>query len=320
MRAQARPLPGGGHGIGSVRFTSIRIAASGIPAASRRLEHDTPRPLRGTKAFSFDIVRWRWITSRSSQFRSATFWHSRPSSSCATDRNKFEPRGWKGWSCGRACRRDLSTERLLIEVWGSTVYGDSPVSKTISYIRKSISDDSRKPRYVETVSKVGYRLIAPVSLPEDYRRMPSERWTKGSPYVGLSAFGADHASVCGRSRSCGSAQAMRVHIEISGRFRTDRRARAGKPALLRAGRSLRPSGRLDGCACPVPHAIFRQWKRPAVPLTAALAPDARTRPFFPPQHRSTEALLTETPNMIEGFAAKPSGALRRDLATDSTHC
>ena len=89
----------------------------------------------------------------------------------------------------------LSTERLLIEVWGSTVYGDSPVSKTISYIRKNIGDDSRKPRYVETVSKVGYRLIAEVSLPEDYRRMPSERWTRGSPYVGLSAFGADHASV-----------------------------------------------------------------------------------------------------------------------------
>ena len=59
----------------------------------------------------------------------------------------------------------LSTERLLIEVWSSTVYGDSPVSKTVSCLRKSIGDDSRRPRYIETVSKAGYRLIAPVSYP-----------------------------------------------------------------------------------------------------------------------------------------------------------
>jgi DNA-binding winged helix-turn-helix (wHTH) protein len=61
----------------------------------------------------------------------------------------------------------LSIERLLIEVWRSTVYDDHPVIKTISCIRKSIGDDSRKPCYIETVSKVGYRLIAPVTLPED---------------------------------------------------------------------------------------------------------------------------------------------------------
>jgi DNA-binding winged helix-turn-helix (wHTH) protein len=61
----------------------------------------------------------------------------------------------------------LSSERLLIEVWDSTFYDESPVTKTISCIRKSIGDDSRKPCYIETVSKVGYRLIAPVTLPVD---------------------------------------------------------------------------------------------------------------------------------------------------------
>jgi eukaryotic-like serine/threonine-protein kinase len=152
---------------------------------------------------------------------------------------KFEPRWMEVLvMLAEHAGETLSTERLLIEVWGSTVYGDSPVSKTISYIRKSISDDSRKPRYVETVSKVGYRLIAPVSLPEDYRRMPSERWTEGSPYVGLSAFGADHASVfCGRSRIVADLlRAMRVQIENQRRFVLMVGASGcGKTSLLRAG-------------------------------------------------------------------------------------
>jgi DNA-binding winged helix-turn-helix (wHTH) protein len=65
----------------------------------------------------------------------------------------------------------LSTKRLLIEVWGSTVYDDSPVLKAISRLRMSIGDDSRNPRYIETVSKTGYRLIALVSFPQTWGRI-----------------------------------------------------------------------------------------------------------------------------------------------------
>lgn len=216
----------------------------------------------------------------------------------------------------------LSTERLLIEVWGSTVYGDSPVSKTISYIRKSIGDDSRKPRYVETVSKVGYRLIAEVSLPEDYRRMPSERWTKGSPYVGLSAFGADHASVfCGRSRIVADLlRAMRVQIENRRRFVLIVGASGcGKTSLLRAGAIpllTKPDG-FDGLrALSVTTCdLAANGSDPLVPLTAALgAWTLGTRPVFPPQTpEQLRALLTETPNMIEDFVSE---AFRRHSERD----
>jgi DNA-binding winged helix-turn-helix (wHTH) protein len=81
---------------------------------------------------------------------------------------KFEPRWMQVLvMLAEHAGETLSTERLLIDVWGSTFYDDSPVTKTISCIRKSIGDDSRNPRYIETVSKVGYRLIAPVTLQED---------------------------------------------------------------------------------------------------------------------------------------------------------
>ena len=236
---------------------------------------------------------------------------------------KFEPRWMEVLvMLAEHAGETLSTERLLIEVWGSTVYGDSPVSKTISYIRKSISDDSRKPRYVETVSKVGYRLIAPVSLPEDYRRMPSERWTKGSPYVGLSAFGADHASVfCGRSRIVADLlRAMRVQIENQRRFVLIVGASGcGKTSLLRAGAIpllTKPDG-FDGLrAVSVTTCdLAANGSDPLVPLTSALAAwTLGTRPVFPPQTpEQLKALLTETPNMIEGFIGE---AFRRHSERD----
>lgn len=236
---------------------------------------------------------------------------------------KFEPRWMEVLvMLAEHAGETLSTERLLIEVWGSTVYGDSPVSKTISYIRKSISDDSRKPRYVETVSKVGYRLIAPVSLPEDYRRMPSERWTKGSPYVGLSAFGADHASVfCGRSRIVADLlRAMRVQIENQRRFVLIVGASGcGKTSLLRAGAIpllTKPDG-FDGLrAVSVTTCdLAANGSDPLIPLTAALAAwTLGTRPVFPPQTaEQLKALLTETPDMIEGFVSE---AFRRHSERD----
>ena len=84
---------------------------------------------------------------------------------------KFEPRWMQVLvMLAEHAGETLSTERLLIEVWRSTVYDDSPVRKTISYLRKYIGDDSRKPCYIETVNRVGYRLIAPVNLPEDHTR------------------------------------------------------------------------------------------------------------------------------------------------------
>jgi eukaryotic-like serine/threonine-protein kinase len=236
---------------------------------------------------------------------------------------KFEPRWMEVLvMLAEHAGETLSTERLLIEVWGSTVYGDSPVSKTISYIRKSISDDSRKPRYVETVSKVGYRLIAPVSLPEDYRRMPSERWTEGSPYVGLSAFGADHASVfCGRSRIVADLlKAMRVQIENQRRFVLIVGASGcGKTSLLRAGAIpllTKPDG-FDGLrALSVTTCdLTANGSDPLVPLAAAVAAwTLGDRPVFPPQTpEQLKALLTDTPNMIEGFISE---AFRRHSERD----
>jgi adenylate cyclase len=55
-------------------------------------------------------------------------------------------------------------EELEAAVWAGMVVGYDALTSAIIKLRKAFDDDSRKPRVIETVSKRGYRLIAPVRL------------------------------------------------------------------------------------------------------------------------------------------------------------
>ena len=57
----------------------------------------------------------------------------------------------------------VSREALEAVVWAGMVVGYDALSGSIIKLRKALGDDSRHPRYIETVSKKGYRLIASVS-------------------------------------------------------------------------------------------------------------------------------------------------------------
>jgi TolB-like protein/DNA-binding winged helix-turn-helix (wHTH) protein len=58
--------------------------------------------------------------------------------------------------------RVLSREELEQSIWTGTVVGYDALTSSIIKLRKALGDDSRHPRFIETVSKKGYRLIAPV--------------------------------------------------------------------------------------------------------------------------------------------------------------
>lgn len=134
----------------------------------------------------------------------------------------------------------VSAEQLLIEVWRGTYYGDNPVHKAIAQIRRVIGDDVRTPRYIETIRKRGYRLIAAVTDPErgEQPMAPPPAWSDHSPYVGLSAFDASHTGVFfGRSRASAELlNAMRQQIDCQRRFVLIVGASGcGKTSLLQAG-------------------------------------------------------------------------------------
>jgi TolB-like protein/DNA-binding winged helix-turn-helix (wHTH) protein len=62
----------------------------------------------------------------------------------------------------------LSTSQLIAEVWGGRVVGDHSVYRLIQQLRTALGDDSNAPRYIATVTRRGYRLIAPVEPVHDH--------------------------------------------------------------------------------------------------------------------------------------------------------
>jgi len=56
----------------------------------------------------------------------------------------------------------ISKEDLINNVWRGTAVTDDALVQCIVEIRKALGDDSRHPKFVKTVPKIGYRFIAPV--------------------------------------------------------------------------------------------------------------------------------------------------------------
>lgn len=60
----------------------------------------------------------------------------------------------------------VTREELEREVWQGMVVGYDALSNAIAKLRKAFGDDPKNPQVIETIPKVGYRLIAPVSVLE----------------------------------------------------------------------------------------------------------------------------------------------------------
>jgi TolB-like protein/cytochrome c-type biogenesis protein CcmH/NrfG len=60
----------------------------------------------------------------------------------------------------------VSRDALLAAIWPGVVVGDDALTQTVIKLRKALGDDARAPRHIETFSKRGYRLVAPVKSPE----------------------------------------------------------------------------------------------------------------------------------------------------------
>jgi DNA-binding winged helix-turn-helix (wHTH) protein/TolB-like protein len=53
-------------------------------------------------------------------------------------------------------------DAIIGAVWEDTYVGEAALSRCISELRRALGDDARKPRYIETLPKRGYRLVAEV--------------------------------------------------------------------------------------------------------------------------------------------------------------
>lgn len=57
----------------------------------------------------------------------------------------------------------VSKEQLMRAVWTDTIVTDDVLTRAVSELRKAFRDDSKEPRYIQTIPKSGYRLIAHLS-------------------------------------------------------------------------------------------------------------------------------------------------------------
>ena len=149
--------------------------------------------------------------------------------------------------------RLVTKEDLLGAVWGDTFVTPNVLTRAIAQVRKAIGDDAQDAAYIETVSRRGYRFIAPVAaLPAaegpssppaaveaDARRgFPAARWLVAAA-VAIAALAAaaswtirgarDGAPAATRGSEGGFGAARRV---------TARSGLDGMPALSPDGRSI----------------------------------------------------------------------------------
>lgn len=59
--------------------------------------------------------------------------------------------------------RVVSKEELLKCVWGEAYVEEGVLSQAVHSLRKALGDDARQPRYIQTIPKRGYRLVAAVA-------------------------------------------------------------------------------------------------------------------------------------------------------------
>ena len=73
----------------------------------------------------------------------------------------------------------VSVEELLDTCWPGDFYGDNPVHKAVAMLRRALGDDARSPRFIATIRKRGYRLVAhvrPVRDVEERLVSAMRRW------------------------------------------------------------------------------------------------------------------------------------------------
>ncbi len=145
-------------------------------------------------------------------------------------------------------------------LWGEDTFVDFEhgINFSIKQIRDALGDDAEKPRYIETVPRVGYRFVAGAEA------FSPDGGDERSPYPGLSSFSSsDSRFFFGRE---GEVESVRRKLESHQMLALIGPSGSGKSSFLRAG--LLPSLPAGFRAV-----LFTPGSAPMRALTRALAPE-----------------------------------------------
>jgi Tol biopolymer transport system component/DNA-binding winged helix-turn-helix (wHTH) protein len=97
---------------------------------------------------------------------------------------RLEPKVMQVLTCLAGARGDVvSKEELIRRVWADAFVTDDVLKRCIGELRKVFDDDPKHPSIIETIPKVGYRLVAPLEFPDQAFGIaplngarPGQRW------------------------------------------------------------------------------------------------------------------------------------------------
>jgi DNA-binding winged helix-turn-helix (wHTH) protein len=147
----------------------------------------------------------------------------------------------------------VTKAELVEEVWAGAHVTEHALARAVCELRKLFGDSAQRPRVVETIPKVGYRLIAPVSA----ARFGGEEARAARIFEGAARRDADAALRADDAAHADYAPRAASSVEAE----TARAAPAGAPL------SVRLPGRRRG---PAP-AAARAWQPSRAFLAGALA-------------------------------------------------
>jgi DNA-binding winged helix-turn-helix (wHTH) protein/Tol biopolymer transport system component len=100
-------------------------------------------------------------------FRIGEVYHVEPSLNSVTGpagSTRLEPKAMHVLVClAEHAGQVVAKEQLIRTVWPDTFVGDDVLTRCISELRRVFGDDAKEPRFIQTIPKSGYRLIAEVS-------------------------------------------------------------------------------------------------------------------------------------------------------------
>jgi DNA-binding winged helix-turn-helix (wHTH) protein/TolB-like protein len=112
----------------------------------------------------------------------------------------------------------VSKKEILTDVWDGTYVSEEVLPNAIWELRKALRDDARRPRFIQTLPKRGYRLIAPVTP------------THGVPSAEPSDVPPVPAPAVTRSKWTWVAVALAAGVVIGGFFLRTQSAKSPAPA------------------------------------------------------------------------------------------
>jgi DNA-binding winged helix-turn-helix (wHTH) protein len=205
----------------------------------------------------------------------------------------------------------MTKDALLDAIWGHQFVSESVVKTAISDLRAALGDDPREPRFIETVSRRGYRFIARTTP------MPSPAAEHGSATAATNEATAS-ALVSPRQASSfvGRSEEMNRLFRAWHQARNGSRAVvwiAGEPGIGKTTLIEQFVASQDGAACARGQCVEHYGSgEPYLPVLEALAELCRADPALPELLRSVAPTwLLQLPWLC---TADERDALRRELA------